>query len=108
LSDYYLGSVHALVESGEFIIASNSGSQLPHIVFTSPHLVFVVGAQKIVPSLDVALDRLRNYVIPLEDERMKEVYGAGTKLNKLVTFFGEAPYLNRTIDFVLVKEKLGF
>jgi hypothetical protein len=108
LSEYYLGSVHALVESGEFIIASNSGSQLPHIVYTSPHLIFVVGAQKIVPLLETAHDRLKNYVVPLEDERMQGVYGFGTKLNKLVTFFGEAPYTKRTIDFVLVKEKLGF
>ncbi|MEK9182459.1 MAG: LUD domain-containing protein, partial [Patescibacteria group bacterium] len=38
LSDYYLGSVHALAETGEFVIASNTGSQLPHIVFTSPNL----------------------------------------------------------------------
>jgi L-lactate utilization protein LutB len=52
LSDYYLGSVHALSETGEFLVASNSGSQLPHIVFTSPNLIFVVGAQKIVPTLD--------------------------------------------------------
>src|SRR5258708_9735020 len=31
-SDYYLGSVHALTEPGEFVVASNSGIQLPHIV----------------------------------------------------------------------------
>src|SRR3989344_3638803 len=40
LSDYYLGSVHALAETGEFIIASNTGSQLPHVVFSSPNLIF--------------------------------------------------------------------
>src|SRR3989338_4402628 len=43
LSDYYLGSVHALMETGEFLVASNSGSQLPHVVFTSKNLIFVVG-----------------------------------------------------------------
>src|SRR5258706_10763201 len=32
MSDFYLGSVHALAENGEFIIASNTGSQLPHVV----------------------------------------------------------------------------
>lgn len=40
-SEYYLGSVHALVQSGEFVVASNTGSQLPHVVFTSPNLIFV-------------------------------------------------------------------
>src|SRR3990167_7298171 len=48
VSDYYIGSVHALTEDGEFIIASNTGSQLPHVVFTSPNLIFVVSTKKIV------------------------------------------------------------
>src|SRR5262245_10972394 len=51
ISDFYLGSVHAVSETGEMIIASNTGSQLPHIVFTSPNIIFVIGAQKIVPTL---------------------------------------------------------
>ena len=51
LSDYYLGSVHGLSETGEMLIASNSGSQLPHITFSSPNVIFVVGTQKIVPTL---------------------------------------------------------
>ena len=55
LSDYYLGSVHALTETGEFLIASNTGSQLPHIVFTSPNLIFVVSTKKIVPTLADAM-----------------------------------------------------
>src|SRR3989344_1524350 len=45
ISDYYLGSVHALSETGEMVIASNTGSQLPHIVYSSPNIIFVVGAQ---------------------------------------------------------------
>src|SRR5487761_2201177 len=42
LSDYYMGSVHALTEGGEMLIASNSGSQLPHLAYTSPNLILVV------------------------------------------------------------------
>jgi len=87
LSDYYLGSVHALIENGEFIIASNTGSQLPHIVFTS---------------------RLETYVMLLEDRNMKEKYGTGTSLNKIVIFKGENPMAGRKVTMLLVKEKLGF
>ncbi len=108
LSDYYLGSVHALVADGTFIVASNTASQLPHVVYTSPHLIFVVGAQKLVPSLDAAVDRLKTYVIPLEDKHMQQRFGVGTTLNKMVTFFGESAYNKRTITFLIVKEKLGF
>lgn len=108
LSDYYLGSVHGMVENGEFVIASNTGSQLPHVVYTSPNLIFVVGSQKIVPTLDEALKRLEAYVIPLEDQRMQRVYGMGTNLSKLLFFRAESPLNNRKITIILVNEKLGF
>lgn len=107
-SEFYLGSVHGLAESGEMLIASNSGSQLPHIVYSSPNVVFVVGTQKITPTLADAEVRLREYVIPLEDERMKSVGMGGTKLNKLFHYFGEPSYTGRKIHVILVKEVLGF
>ena len=108
LSDYYLGSVHALAETGEFVIASNTGSQLPHVVFTSPNLIFVVGAQKIVPTLMDALKRLEEYVIPLEDIRSRKAYGVGTNPNKVVIFKGENPMIGRKVRLIVVKEVLGF
>lgn len=108
LADYYLGSVHALSEAGELVIASNSGSQLPHIAYSSPNVIFVVGAQKVMPTLADAEQRLREHVVPLEDQRMKNANMGGTKLNKLLHFFGEPTYTGRTIRMILVKEKLGF
>ena len=108
LSDYYLGSVHALSETGEFVVASNTGSQLPHIVFTSQNLLFVVGAQKIVPTLSEALKRLEEYVVPLENERSLKAYGAPTALNKIVIFKGESPMIGRKVKMIIVKESLGF
>lgn len=108
LSDYYLGSVHALVENGEFIIASNSGSQLPHIVFTSPNLIFVVSTKKIVPTFYQAMERLEKHVVPLEDKHMREKYGVGTALNKIIIFKNENPMSGRKIRMILVEEDLGF
>lgn len=108
VSDYYLGSVHALTETGEAMIASNSGSQLPHIVFTSPNVIFVVGTQKIVPDLKTAFDRLEKYVLPLEDVHMQELYGANTLLSKILIYKQERPKSGRAIRFILVSEQLGF
>ena len=107
LSDYYLGSVHALAENGQFIIASNSGSQLPHIVFTSQHLIFVVGAQKIVTSLDEAFKRLEEYVVPKEEIHMQEKYGVSTYPSKVVLFNREKPDSGRTVQMLIVNEQLG-
>src|SRR5262249_8158550 len=68
VSDWYLGSVHALIENGEFIIASNSGSQLPSVIYTSQNVIFVVSTKKIVKDFNQGMDRLQTYVIPREDE----------------------------------------
>ncbi|HEV7702607.1 MAG TPA: lactate utilization protein [Candidatus Paceibacterota bacterium] len=108
LSDYYLGSVHALAETGEFIIASNTGSQLPHIVFTSQNLIFVVSTKKIVPTLPDTIQRLMEHVVPLEDVHMQEKYGFGTAVNKVVTFNNENPMMGRKVRMILVNEDLGF
>lgn len=108
LSDYYLGSVHALAQTGELLIASNSGSQLPHIVFSSPNLIFVVSTKKIVPTLADTYKRLYEHVIPLEDERVMKVYGMHTAPNKIVIFQGENPMIGRKIHVILVSEDLGF
>ena len=108
LSDYYLGSVHALAETGELLIASATGSQLPHIVFSSPSLIFVVSTKKIVPTLAEAMHRLETHVFPKEDASMMEKYGVHTSLSKTVIFRGENPMLGRKIRMILVNENLGF
>lgn len=108
LSDYYMGSVHAIAETGEMVVASASGSQLPHLTFTSKHLVLVAGAQKIVPTLDDALARLKDYVFPLEDARMKSTGAAGSLIAKVLIMAHEPAFMGRTIELILVKEKLGF
>ncbi len=108
LSDYYLGSVHALSQTGEFIVASNSGSQLPHVVFTSPNVIFVVGAQKIVTNLDEGMKRLQDHVIPLEDKRMMERHNVHTYPSKIVIFKREGTFTQRKVKVIIVNETLGF
>jgi hypothetical protein len=50
-SDYFLGSVHAVAETGEVVIASNSGSQLPSYAYASKNVMWVAGTQKTVAKL---------------------------------------------------------
>src|SRR3989344_1932174 len=107
-SDYYLGSVHGLSETGEFVIGSNTGSQMPHIVYSSTNLIFVVSTKKIVPSLDEAIKRLEQHVVPLEDQSLMSKYNIHTALNKVVIFKGEASSSSRRLRMILVKEDLGF
>jgi hypothetical protein len=108
VSDYYLGSVHAVTETGELVIGSNSGSQFPHLAYTSPNLLLLVSTKKIVPTLADAFDRIEKHVVPLEDARMKQAAGYGTAHNKTLILRGENPALGRSVEVLLIGEDLGF
>jgi hypothetical protein len=108
VSDFYVGSVHAITESGEMVIASGSGSQLSHLAFTSPNVILIISTQKITPTLSDALQRLEDHVIPLENDRMLKKLGKGTLKTKTLILHRESPLYRRKIHVFLVKEKLGF
>lgn len=105
--EYTVGSVHAVTEDGHVLIASNTGSQLPAYVYGSAHVIWVVGAQKIVKDTDEAIKRIYDYVLPLESERAHKAYGVpGSAVNKLLIINKEVTP-NR-LTMILVKEALGF
>jgi len=109
LADYFLGSVHAILETGEILIASATGSQLPAYAYSSSNVIWVAGAQKITPTLEDALHRIRDYANPHEDQRLKQTLGpqAASFVGKILIFEREAPYLRRSINLILVNRVLG-
>jgi len=107
LSNYFLGSVHAVSETGEIVIASGSGSQLPAYIYTSNNVIWVAGIQKIVPTLNDAIKRVREYSLPMEDARMKREGYSGSTIGKLLIFEREINPA-RKMTLILVNEKLGF
>ncbi len=109
LADYFLGSVHAIVETGELVIASATGSQLAPYAFSSSHVIWVAGAQKIVPTVDEAFRRIREYVLTHEDVRMKKAFGEnrGSFIGKMLIFEREAPYLRRNLTLILIRQVVG-
>jgi hypothetical protein len=103
--DYMIGSVQALTAQGELIIASASGSQLGPYASGAGKVIWVVGAQKIVRDLDEGLRRVREHAFPLEDARIRQALGRGSRISKLLIVNSEMP--GRTTA-ILVKEPLGF
>ena len=108
VSDYYLGSAHVITEAGQIVVASNSGSQLPHLAFTSPNIILVVSTKKLAPTLTEAFDRIDSHIVPLEDVRMHEVYGFGTLHAKTLILHKENGAIGRKVHVLFVKEDLGF
>lgn len=104
--DVVVGSVHAVTEQGEAVIASATGSQLAPYAFGAGRVVWVAGTQKIVPDLDAAFARVGEYSFPLENERAQKVYGRGSYLAKLLVVRRE--FQPGRVTIVLVRENLGF
>jgi hypothetical protein len=104
--DYAAGSVHAVTEDGQVLIASNTGSQLGPYASGAGKIVWVVGAQKLVKDLDEGFKRIYEYDLPLEIEHMRQLYNAGTGVNKVLIVSREIRP-NR-ITMIIVKEELGY
>jgi L-lactate utilization protein LutC len=104
--DYAAGSVHAVTEDGHVLIASNTGSQLGSYATSAGKVIWVVGAQKIVKDLNEGFRRLEEYVVPLEEVHMQELYHVGTNISKVLIVNREIRP-NR-ITMIIVKEELGF
>lgn len=105
--DWAIGSVHAVTENGNVMIASNTGSQLPAYAYGAQHVIWVVGAQKIVADIQEGVKRIYDHVLPLEADRARKAYGvAGSNVSKLLI-------INKEVDptrlhLIFVNEALGF
>ncbi len=108
--EYTVGSVHAITENGQVMIASNTGSQLPAYVYGSPNVIWIAGAQKIVKDMDEGLKRMGEYILPLETERAKKAYGLPddfkSNVSKVLIINREVN--NKRLNLIIVKEILGF
>ena len=103
--DYSLGSVHAVTRDGSLLIASASGSQLASYAWGATNVIFVVGAQKLVPDLTTARERLYQHTLKLEDARAQAAYGQHSFVGKILEIHQELP---GRIHIVLVREPVGF
>lgn len=105
-AEYFIGSVNAIARTGELVICNATGSGNSAYPFAAKNLIIVAGCQKITPSLDEAMTRVREYVFPLEDARIFKEMGIHSAIGKWVILEREI-FQGRT-TLILVKEKLGF
>src|SRR6266851_2178296 len=103
--DYALGSVHAITRDGTLVIASASGSQLASYAWGAANVIFVVGAQKLVPTLAAAHERISQHSLPLEDARAQAAYGQHSQVGKILEIHQELP---GRIHVVLIRQPVGF
>jgi len=103
--DYALGSVHAVTHDGTLVIASASGSQLASYAWGAASVIFVIGAQKLVPTLEAAHQRVYQHSLPLEDARAQAAYGQHSSVGKVLEIHQELP---GRIHVVLIRQVVGY
>ena len=104
-ADYALGSVHGVTRDGALVIASASGSQLASYVWGAANVIFVVGAQKLVPTSEAARERIFQHSLKLEDARAFAAYGQNSVVGKILEIHQETP---GRVHVVLIRQSVGF
>ena len=105
-ADYFVGSVQAIAETGEIVVASGSGSQIGAFAYGARRVIMVAGTQKICPTLAEAEARTRGYTLELHD-RWLEGRGSGpAPIGKFMVMEHE-PVAGR-ITMILIPESLGW
>jgi hypothetical protein len=105
--EWVVGSVHAVTEEGQAMVASNTGSQLPAYAYGAAHVIWVVGTHKIVKNIEEGMQRIYEHSLPLESERAKKAYGTSGSFVSKILIVNREVQPNR-ITMVLVNEMLGF
>jgi len=105
-ADYFLGGINAISQTGELVAADLSGSRIGAYPFAAGNVVIVSGANKVVPTLDDAFERLESVAYPLENERAQEAYGVESAVAKQLVYRRETEEGRTTV--VLVRERLGY
>jgi L-lactate utilization protein LutB len=105
-ADYFISGANAIASTGEIVACDASGSRVGAWPFAAGHLILVVGINKIVPTLEDALNRVWQYAYRLENVRALKAYGTPSMIGKCVILAHEKN--EGRITLILVREALGY
>ena len=106
IAEYFIGSVQAIAETGEIVIASASGSQISAYAFGAKNVILVAGTQKICADLADAIERVRGYTVDRHDQWLEERGVSASPIGKLMIMeYETAP---ERVNLILIQEELGW
>ena len=105
-AEYFVSGANGIAQTGEIVACDKTGSRVGAWPFAAGNLILVAGINKIVPTLDMALRRVREYSFPLENARAQRAYGTPSRIGKCVIL--EYEQNEGRITLVLVNEQLGY
>lgn len=115
----YITSANAVSETGEIVNIDSTGNRVAMTAFGPEACYFVVGKNKIVPTLADALSRCRNVAAPRNAERLKTETPCAVKGDRCydcnspericsVTVVHHRPPKGMRCEIVFVDEDLGY
>ena len=106
VAEYIIGSVQAIAETGEVLVASGSGSQIGAYAYGAKYVILVAGTQKICPTLSDALARVRGFTLDKHDQWLQQQGRKPGPIGKLALLERE-PVAGR-IRVILINQDLGW
>lgn len=106
-SDYTVATVDALTEDGQFVVVDFSGSRVSSVT-TAGKVILVVGANKIVPNLEVAEKRVHEYTWVLESARARKAYGVAASQVSNYYICKTQTYMPKRYHLIIVNQSLGY
>ena len=105
-AEYFLSGVNAIAMTGELVSCDASGSRIGAWPFAAKNLIIVSGVNKIVPTIQDAFRRVKEYAYPLENTRVKKAQGTHSQMGKCMILANERQ--TGRVTLVLIDECLGY
>lgn len=70
LSEVYLSSANGISEDGQIVNIDGTGNRVAATIYGHKKVIFVIGRNKITPTVEAAIDRARNIAAPLNARRL--------------------------------------
>lgn len=70
LADYYFMSSNAITLDGELVNIDGKGNRVACLIHGPSNVIMIVGMNKVVPSVDMAVSRIRNAASPANAKRL--------------------------------------
>ena len=68
--DLFVMGTNAITQAGELVNLDMIGNRVGGLIFGPKNVVILVGRNKIVPDLEAAMGRIKNYVAPINAKRL--------------------------------------
>jgi L-lactate utilization protein LutB len=113
LADYFLMSSNAITATGELVNIDGIGNRVSALIFGPKNVIIVAGLNKVVPNLDAAILRVKNYAAKVIVSGYRQNYSSFEELSKAaedgcsqLVITSKSMFKGR-IKVILVGENLG-